>query len=425
MSADSADYFGQPLLGPVAAGRPTAYSQAAAMVVASVLVLLIAALDYATGYKVRLAVLYLVPIVLATWSQGACAGVVMVALSSLSWVVSFRTAHPYSSDLFFYWEDGVMTAVYFAFVVLLARLRMAMVSAGDANRRLRKEIQERERAEAEIRCLNESLEERVVQRTLELTHANQNLEKFSYSVAHDLRAPLRALHGYACILEETLCDLGGGAHQQYPDRIKANSIRMGDLIDDILTFSRLSRAAMQIQRVDMEALARQSLTDLSSLYPHAQVHIGPLPPAHADPTLMVCVFENLICNALKFSGSREDPMVEVGAEDTPEGETVYFVRDNGVGFDMDHTAHLFEPFVRLHTSEAFPGTGVGLVIVKNVIDRHNGRVWAQAASNQGAQFSFTLGTLNGGPEFRKPSSSAEPRCWESGRCHLTLGAEVR
>ena len=278
----------------------------------------------------------------------------------------------------------------------------------DANRRLTQEIQEREQADAEIRRLNASLEERVAQRTGELTRANLNLEKFSYSIAHDLRAPLRAIHGFASILEESMVAQATGDQQQYFVRIKANSVRMGDLIDDILAFSRLSRAEMHIQRVDMEALVRKTLAQTASHCPQAQVHIAPLPPADADPALMECVFENLLSNALKFSGKREQPLVEVGAEESAAGETVFFVRDNGVGFDMACTSHLFDPFIRLHEPDAFPGTGVGLAIVKNVIERHNGRVWAQSAPDQGATFSFTLGKPQGEPAIQKTDSTPEP-----------------
>jgi light-regulated signal transduction histidine kinase (bacteriophytochrome) len=278
----------------------------------------------------------------------------------------------------------------------------------EANRRLTQEIEAHRQAEAEIRRLNESLEGRVAQRTRELTRSNQNLEKFSYSIAHDLRAPLRAIHGFASILEESLAIQATGDQHHFLDRIKANSVRMGDLIDDILAFSRLSRAAMQIHRVDMEALARKTAAQMAGLCTQAQVRIAPLPPAYADPTLLQCVFENLLSNALKFSTKCEDPVVEVGVEQSAEGETVFFVSDNGAGFDMGATTHLFDPFIRLHDSAEYPGTGVGLAIVKNVIERHHGRVWAQAAPGQGAKFSFTLGKQHGEPEVQKAPSPAEP-----------------
>jgi signal transduction histidine kinase len=399
----------QPLGRTATLERRAANNPVAPLVLALVLMTLVAGLVYGTGYQLRFAVLYLVPIALATWTGGWRAGVLIVALSSLSWLMSFRTTHPYSGELFFYWEDGVMMAVYLAFVVLLARLRVALVRAGEVNRRLTQEIQEREQAEAEVRRLNESLEERVAQRTRELTRANRNLERFSYSIAHDLRTPLRAIHGFASILEETLLDPSTDAPHESLDRIKANAVRMADLIDDILTFSRLSRAEMQFQRVDMEALARQSLARMASSYPSAlQVRIAPLPAADGDPSLLECVFDNLISNALKFSCTREHPLVEVGAEAGAAEETIFFVRDNGVGFDMDFMARLFDPFVRLHTSEEFPGTGVGLGIVKNVIERHNGRVWAQAVPNQGAKFCFTLSTTRSALDIQKAKLTAEP-----------------
>ena len=150
------------------------------------------------------------------------------------------------------------------------------------------------------------------------------------------------------------------------------------------------------------------LAQMAGLCPQAQVHIAPLPPAYADPALLQCVFENPLSNALKFSKKREDPVVEVGVEESAEGETIFFVSDNGAGFDMGVTTHLFDPFIRLHDSAAYPGTGVGLAIVKNVIDRHHGRVWAQAAPGQGAKFSFTLGKQHGEPEIQEATSPAEP-----------------
>ncbi len=276
-------------------------------------------------------------------------------------------------------------------------------SLEQTNRRLTQEIEQRQRIEAEVRRLNETLEERVSRRTQDLTLANRNLEKFSYSIAHDLRAPLRAIHGFASILEETLSAHPDDAQHQYLDRIKANSVRMGDLIDDILAFSRLSRAEMRVDLVDMQALARRSLPQASNRVAQAQVHIATLPPAYCDQALLQCVFENLLANALKFSAKREHPAVEVGVQGRAEGGTIYYVRDNGIGFDMGFAEHLFDPFVRLHNADEFPGTGVGLAIVKNVIERHGGQVWAHSVPDQGATFSFTLGQPPAGPAIANDS----------------------
>jgi len=252
-----------------------------------------------------------------------------------------------------------------------------------------RDITERVRAEAAIRELNESLERRVAERTAELEYANKELEAFSYSVSHDLRAPLRSINGFSHIIKETEPPLSAESVALL-DRVINAANRMGDLIDDILTYSRISRTGLQFGTIHMGELARTLADELHGAYPQTRIEIGDLPDAFGDRAMMQRVLANLVDNALKFSAHREVPVVEIAAE-IQNGEIVYRIRDNGAGFDMRYAGRLFGVFQRLHSDAQFPGTGVGLAIVKRIIDRHRGRLWAQAEPDQGASFYFTLG----------------------------------
>lgn len=249
-------------------------------------------------------------------------------------------------------------------------------------------ITERKQAEEEIRKLNEDLQ----RRSSDLEEVNKELEAFSYSVSHDLRAPLRAVDGFSRILlAEHARELSDGA-QRYLRRVRENTAMMGQLIDDLLTFSRLGRQPFKKQQVIPTALARQVFDDLRPEQNNrrVEVSIDELPPCDADPALLKQVFVNLLSNALKYTRSREPARIEVGYEHR-NGEVVYFVKDNGVGFDMRYVDKLFGVFQRLHRAEEYEGTGVGLAIVQRIIHRHGGRVWAHAEIDKGADFYFTLG----------------------------------
>jgi signal transduction histidine kinase len=254
------------------------------------------------------------------------------------------------------------------------------------------QIQERDAA---LLKMNEELEQRVQERTAELRAANRELEAFSSSISHDLRAPLRAITGFSRILLEDYAPQLPDEAQRYLNIVDSGGQKMGQLIDDLLAFSRLGRKELTKRPVATADLVRQVLEDLQAERAGRQVQItlGDLPSCQAEPALLKQVFVNLLQNALKYSRKREVAHIEVGCRED-NGECIYFVKDNGVGFDMQYASKLFGVFQRLHRAEEYEGTGVGLAIVQRIVQRHGGRVWAEAAIDQGATFCFTL---EGGP----------------------------
>jgi signal transduction histidine kinase len=247
-------------------------------------------------------------------------------------------------------------------------------------------------AEEAVQEANAELERRVTARTAELQRTMDELESFSYSVSHDLRTPLRAVSGFSRILLSEHAEQLPPEVKHYLGRVNDGATQMGVLIDDLLALSRLGRQPLAKQRVDLGALTRRVLEDLQ---PELQdrcvdVCVAALPPCWADPSLVKQVLANLLSNAVKYSRGREQARIEVGFR-RESGEVVYFVRDNGVGFSMEYAHKLFGVFQRLHRSDEFEGTGVGLAIVQRIVHRHGGRVWAEAAVGEGATFYFTLG----------------------------------
>jgi signal transduction histidine kinase len=246
----------------------------------------------------------------------------------------------------------------------------------------------------------------VTERTHQLEAANHELEAFSYSVSHDLRAPLRAISGFTAILLEDYSSALPEEGLGYLDRVKQNGDHMGHLIDDLLDFSRLGRQALRVQRVRTRAVVDRALAQLAPVIAGHQVElvVGDLPDCDSDPDLLEQVFVNLLSNAFKYSGKREGARVEVGARaDDSSAGPVYFVKDNGAGFDMRYVEKLFGVFQRLHRREDYEGTGVGLAIVQRIVARHGGRVWAEAKVNQGATFYFTLS--KGGAEWQQSTAA--------------------
>jgi len=249
------------------------------------------------------------------------------------------------------------------------------------------DITERKRAEEEINKLNEELKRNIVQ----LEAANKELEAFSYSVSHDLRAPLRAIDGFSRVMLEDYTDKLDDEGKRYLNIIGSNTKKMGQLIDDLLVFSRLGRQEIRVSEMDMGKLAKAVSEELKLAVPERKVgfNINKLPPSHGDQAMIRQVFVNLLSNAVKFTRPKERAVIEVDGR-SEGNENICYVKDNGVGFDMQYVNKLFGVFQRLHSSEEFEGTGVGLAIVQRIIHRHGGRVWAEGKVNGGATFYFTL-----------------------------------
>lgn len=257
---------------------------------------------------------------------------------------------------------------------------------------LEQDIVKLEQADAEIQVLNTALEQRVTERTAQLEAVNRELEAFSYSVSHDLRTPLRSIDGFSQALAEDYGERLDAVGRDYLGRVRRAAQRMGVLIDDLLRLARVTRANMKQKRVDLSALAQEVMVDLGSHkgYSAATVTVQTGVTAYGDPSLLRIVLENLLDNACKYSSKIAQPRIEVGSV-VHDSCTVYFVRDNGVGFDMAYVHKLFGAFQRLHRDEEFSGTGVGLATVKRVIHRHGGTVWGEGRLGEGAVFYFTLG----------------------------------
>ena len=258
-----------------------------------------------------------------------------------------------------------------------------------------KDISQLETAYEEIRTLNSELEDRVAKRTAALEAANQELEAFSYSVSHDLRSPLRSIDGFSLALLEDYSERLDDTGCDYLQRLRGASQRMGQLIDDMLHLARISRTQMNVEKVNLSELALQILTERQQQEPQRQVEvlIEPSLTVLGDAPLLRIVLDNLLGNAWKFTGKTSQPFIEFGCQQEPETkELVFFVRDNGAGFDMAYAHKLFGVFQRLHHAKEFSGTGIGLATVNRIIHRHGGRIWADSQVNEGATFFFTIDT---------------------------------
>ncbi|NHJ87841.1 MAG: hypothetical protein FK734_20430 [Asgard group archaeon] len=283
--------------------------------------------------------------------------------------------------LYFNWGDAMNIAFNFIFITLI----MTTGLAAPIEQRIKD-------SEDQYRALSEHLEEKVIERTKELKNVNEELEAFSYSVSHDLRAPLRRVIGFSQTLDADFSNLLKEEGKDHLQRIIKNSNRMNELIDDLLNLSRVSRDDMIIVDVDLSKLATEVIEELISQYPKHKFdyQIEENLIAKCDLKLMRIVLENLIGNAVKFSIKKDHPKITIGKIQEHE-RTIFFVQDSGIGFDMKYYDRLFGLFQRLHCEDEYEGTGIGLVTVKRIIVRHNGQIWAASEVNKGATFFFTLG----------------------------------
>ncbi len=296
----------------------------------------------------------------------------------------------------FYLENNLTTGAFtperLAVLELLASQAAISLENAALYTNLSQENADRKRAEAEVRKLNEDLERRVAERTAQLSAANRELEAFSSAVSHDLRAPLRTINGFSQAVLEDYGDKLDEEGKNYLHQVRKASNRMGMLIDDMLNLSRVTRTAMERRDVDLSELVRELLDELkrSDREREVELVIPERLSARCDERLLRIALQNLLSNAWKFTSKRKDARITFGTIGQRDGRTVYFLRDNGAGFDMNHASKLFTPFERLHTNADFPGNGIGLATVQRVMDRHGGRVWAEGAVGQGATFYFTL-----------------------------------
>lgn len=261
-----------------------------------------------------------------------------------------------------------------------------------ANESLQSQIRERERAEEDLRRLNSELEQRVSQRTAELRTANQELETFTYSVAHDLKAPFRQIHNYAEILQEDFAKTLPDEAKNYIGRIGAKARDMGQMVDDLLNLFGIAKQKIDYQNVPLAAVVNDVMAGLKREAKNRAIDwkIGELPTLQCNQALIRQVFDNLLSNAVKYTRPRDPARIEIGCRRI-NGDEVIFVEDNGVGFDMENVGRLFGVFQRLHRTEEFEGTGVGLALVSRIVRKHGGRIWAEGRLNSGATFYFTLG----------------------------------
>jgi len=275
--------------------------------------------------------------------------------------------------------------------LLEMRVKLRTAELDAANSSLQAQIAERERAEAEIRRLNAELEIRIEQRTAQLQAVNNELEAFSYSVSHDLRAPLRNISSFSQVLLEDYNAALDATGQELLHDIRGATLRMGQLIENLLALSRVTRTPMQRAIVDLSALGREIAGTLKKAQPERAVEmiIAEDMLTDGDASLLQAVLENLLSNAWKFTQKQSTPRIEFGVL-YQDHEAVYFIKDNGAGFNMKYVNRLFAPFQRLHRATDFPGTGVGLATVQRIIIRHGGRAWAEGVIDEGATFYFTL-----------------------------------
>jgi signal transduction histidine kinase len=346
------------------------------------------ALQYYQFREVELPLLT-VAIALTTWYAGAGPSVLAVLLSMACFdyfftepLYSFNIA---ARDLPYFFIFVAWAAIVASFSAVRRRIEDSLRQARD---NLQVEVEQRRHREDEIRKLNQEL----AQRAAELEATNKELESFAYSVSHDLRAPLRHMVGYSELLQRQASSLLDEKSHRYIRTILESAKRMGNLIDDLLAFSRIGRAETKKTAVDLEQLVKEVVAEIGQETKGRDIawKIGALPVCYGDRSMLGLVVVNLVSNAVKFTRMRRPAEIEIGCVDGNKNEIEVFVRDNGAGFDMQYVNKLFGVFQRLHLPEQFEGTGIGLATVQRVIHRHGGKVRAEGAVDQGATFSFSL-----------------------------------
>lgn len=282
---------------------------------------------------------------------------------------------------------------------LEARVQQRTKELAVANQSLQGEIQERQKAEQNLRSLNDDLEARVADRTAQLSAANREMETFTYSIAHDLRAPFRQIHGYAEILRDEYSSGMPPEAQKYLNRIAVKSKEMQQMVDDLLSLFTIAKQPVEFQNVDLGLIVEDVLTRFKDESETRGIgwRIEKLPVLRCNYGLMKQVFDNLISNAVKYTRPRRQAQIEIGHFER-DANKIIFVRDNGIGFEMENAGRLFGVFERLHRSEEFEGTGVGLALVERIIRKHGGKIWTEARMGSGATFYFTLGEDGHGPK---------------------------
>jgi light-regulated signal transduction histidine kinase (bacteriophytochrome) len=272
----------------------------------------------------------------------------------------------------------------------MAALQLERQRCGNAAAEMSSAIAERELSERKLVELKLTLERQLAARTAELEQAKRDLDAFSYSVSHDLSAPLRTINGFSDLLKDEAPALSGQG-REWLARIHHNSQRMADMIGELLRLSRVGREGVKLQSVDLNGLAAEAAHAAGAAYPNTEVNIAPLPEVVCDPALLRQALQNLLENAFKFSAGCAAPGISVGVQ-SAQGERCFFVRDNGAGFNMRYAGKLFGMFQRMHKESDFPGLGAGLAIARKIIQLHQGRIWAESSPGEGASFYFTLGT---------------------------------